>query len=79
MLGIQQLLNVVANTPAKIPVAVEFNGVAYPLGAAEVRGGILVLEAHDSGVPGPAAKRVAKSKPAATASTDASGENMELK
>jgi len=82
MLSIQQLLNVVANTPVATPVTVEFNGVSYPLGAAEIRGGALVLQAHSSD-PVPS-KRPGKSKPATTPEPAApseanSGEGMELK
>lgn len=81
MLRNQQLLTVVANAPGDIPCAVEINGAAYPLGAAEVRGGTLVLIGHDSAATKPA--RAGKTNPVPPKTTAApeaaAGEGMELK
>ena len=75
MLKNNQLLNVVANAPGDIPVAAEVGGATYPIGAAEVRDGTLVLIAHDGTKPS------GKSKPAkpSPASATAAVEGMELK
>lgn len=89
MLRNQQLLNVSANAPGDIPVAVEINGAAYPLGSAEVRGGTLVLIAHGSPMQEkkpakPAQNTKAKPEPENASEPEASseassGEGIELK